>query len=389
MTLTETDIDKKILKTFDNCSEFYFPIVCQQEAKSFVKALFNDGVSKETLCEEVNECETTFTSWTNGLAKSGVGRKVIKRINKPLENYLWTSLELEELNRDVHKEIERIKDTKNTRLKVQKRILMGKCDYLLKQASTKSGGEKFYNQNVPKNEEDFKNIKLKKVGRTDLYEDKNEAHKENGEGNGKRNDKAREEEDEDDTKNVCVPIKDLIANFNQNSLKKESSASESGSTKSDDFEYLPKNCLKNYEQNQNASLVENNSNTATKNETNDSEVELRENDLPQEPCDENAGDLTSNYLYVFSDSSSCSGSPVRSHRFKVGLTECPMEELKRASQFNLDIKLISATAVCKPQKVLQALQLHMQEFKMKDNWYFCPLSKIIQSTSEAINQNAT
>ena len=515
------DLDKEILRTFDMRSEFFFPIICQEEAKSFVKALIVSGVSCACLCAELQEPEGTFMSWKNGLARSGVGKKMVRRINQPLERYLWSLGELEELERDVHKEVERIRDTKNARLKVQERIVQGRkgtskegvrkkvSNFVgMKKAVGMDGKDGRATRKVSKVKnwsskaacwageddkgEDFTMIKLKKVGRPDLYGD--EKGSEKGEEEDKEEDKKEDKEVKRrserkaerraqsrhvalENNDACVAVKDIIANFNNNSnddnntdYNNDDSSINNGNNNSNNDnsninngDYNSNNDNSNINNGDNSSNNSNNDDVYSETESSEESVKMAEcqsdkpldeeeeeeeeeddddddddddgddddDDDEEEKEEENeeeenekenedneeekeekedkeeeeegneekeankhvsqgskahaaaSDDKPCDFLYVLSDSNSCSNSPVRKHRFKVGVTECPEEELKKASQFNLDIKLISATAVCRAAEVLEALQRVLQDCRMegKDDWFFCPLPRMLQCTS--------
>ena len=83
MTLT---IDEGILQVFEEQEDqFYFPVISQKTARSFVKALHAKGLSYEDLCKEIDEFEHNFSAWRKGLGRVGIGRRILQRINAPLQ----------------------------------------------------------------------------------------------------------------------------------------------------------------------------------------------------------------------------------------------------------------------------------------------------------------
>lgn len=89
------------------------------------------------------------------------------------------------------------------------------------------------------------------------------------------------------------------------------------------------------------------------------------------------------FIYVFTDG--CSSSKVQ--RFKVGAVGCPYEELQRARMFNVDIKLVSATAHSSPDLVFQQIKSRLEEWKMegKEDWFLCSSTIILQTITEVVN----
>lgn len=89
------------------------------------------------------------------------------------------------------------------------------------------------------------------------------------------------------------------------------------------------------------------------------------------------------YIYVFTDG--CSSSKVQ--RFKVGSVSCPYEELQRAKMFNVDIKLVSATAHSSPDRVFQQIKSRLEQWKMegREDWFLCSSTVILQTITEVIN----
>ncbi|ESO06915.1 hypothetical protein HELRODRAFT_191242 [Helobdella robusta] len=440
------DIDNMIIKTFSDNQGIYYPIVCQREAKNFVKLMIKNGISNLTMSEEIGEPEVTFTSWKNGLNKSSVGRKVIKRINKPLEKYLWTDSELNELENELKIEIEKIKRTKAKKTRIQLKIELGrsptsktpieKSALRERRLSSKNKNQnahyymsfdeskRTFNQlcqsqtNVknissrsdfdkkteslslrlcqrgiswsgPESEnarsnaesnseifENFKTIKLRKVGRPDLYESSNDNNNNSDTNVNSNNDNDSNSNNKADNSNNC----------NDTNNQKSDKYGE-GDIISETDETMENT----------ATDVENSIANEPANDASSPNYENDDCTTPKElerqsSSDERADNPTCNeYLYVFTDSNSCNNSPIRYHRFKIGLTNCPYDELQKASEFNLDIKLVSATAVKNSGGVFEKIQSELLDclMKGKDGWYCCSLDKVLQVTGEAITWSSS
>ncbi len=84
-----SDIDHFILDVFEEHEEqFIFPLRSQNQARAFTKALHGKGVPYELLCDEIKELHQNFNAWRKGLGRTGIGSRVLTRINKPLEDVL-------------------------------------------------------------------------------------------------------------------------------------------------------------------------------------------------------------------------------------------------------------------------------------------------------------
>lgn len=110
----------------------------------------------------------------------------------------------------------------------------------------------------------------------------------------------------------------------------------------------------------------------------DSKTSIRTSLFSKETSQEQPG-----YIYVFTDG--CSSSKVQ--RFKVGSVSCPYEELQRAKMFNVDIKLVSATAHSSPDRVFQQIKSRLEQWKMegREGWFLCSSTVILQTITEVVN----
>ncbi len=85
----QRDLNELILEVFEEQEEqFYYPVNSQKQARAFVKALYTKGFDYSSLCQEISEFEHNFTAWRKGLGRSGIGKRLIARINKPLQDLL-------------------------------------------------------------------------------------------------------------------------------------------------------------------------------------------------------------------------------------------------------------------------------------------------------------
>lgn len=110
----------------------------------------------------------------------------------------------------------------------------------------------------------------------------------------------------------------------------------------------------------------------------DSKTSIRTSLFSKETSQEQPG-----YIYVFTDG--CSSSKVQ--RFKVGSVSCPYEELQRAKMFNVDIKLVSATAHSSPDRIFQQIKSRLEQWKMegREGWFLCSSTVILQTITEVVN----
>ena len=84
-----TELDDVILTVFEEVEDtFSFPVQSQKDARAFVRAVHGRGITYETLSEEIGEHLQILTSWRKSLGRQGIGEKVMKRINKPMNDLL-------------------------------------------------------------------------------------------------------------------------------------------------------------------------------------------------------------------------------------------------------------------------------------------------------------
>ena len=84
-----TELDDVILTVFEEVEDtFSFPVKSQKDARAFVRAVHGRGITYETLSEEIGEHLQILTSWRKSLGRQGIGEKVMKRINKPMNDLL-------------------------------------------------------------------------------------------------------------------------------------------------------------------------------------------------------------------------------------------------------------------------------------------------------------
>ena len=442
------DIDEIIIKTFSENQNICFPVYCQRDAKSFIKILFKNGLNGVIFSQEIGESETNFTSWKNGLSKLGVGKKVMKRINRPIEDFLWSGGELSDLEKEVKAEVNKIKSSTHKKTNISRRIELGRspttkavsekvtkkerrtkdkvvirCSFDDSKISLKSvsSSAKSPENDIPNAQieerylplrnfqrgiscpekennqefmEDFKTIKLRKTGRIDLFESDAATNnlKSGTEINNRplaiqelkqENNFSKENAANSTNENISSSIDPLIISGNSFAKDKHDTDNfgEENSKESQKCSKVDSDILEAAIYNIASSSYSETNSTAEVSQ----EIENGKNGEISEQ--EKSVDSSVDYLYVFTDSNSCNSSPVKPHRFKIGVASCPYEELKKASEFNIDIKLISATAVKNPQQVMERIQGELQVFLMKgrESWYYCPLTKVLQTTSDAIS----
>jgi len=98
-------LDELILRIFEEDDDaFYFPVKTQKEAKAFVRTLNIMGMQYLSIAQEVGEFEHNLTAWRKGLGRVGIGQRVIKRLNQPLQDLLDDE---EEYNVDLQKLLRR------------------------------------------------------------------------------------------------------------------------------------------------------------------------------------------------------------------------------------------------------------------------------------------
>lgn len=429
------DIDEIIIKTFSENQNICFPVYCQRDAKSFIKILFKNGLNGVIFSQEIGESETNFTSWKNGLSKLGVGKKVMMRINRPIEDFLWSDGELSDLEKEVKAEVNKIKSSTHNKTKISRRIELGRSPTTkgisekvvrkerqmkdkvvncrsfdgskisMKSVSSPAkntendvtnvqsderylplrsfqrgiscpGPEKENNQEFV---EDFKTIKLRKTGRIDLFE--SDAVANNLKSDTEINSRpfvTVELKQEDH-----FPKENADNSSSQNSNCLIDPLINSGNT----FATVIHNNDNLEDENSKDSEKRSSSSYSETNFTAEVTQEIENGKAGEIFEQEKSVDSSVDYLYVFTDSNSCNSSPVKSHRFKIGVASCPYEELKKASEFNIDIKLISATAIKNPQQVMERVQEELHVFLMKgrESWYYCSLAKVLQTTSDAVS----
>lgn len=89
VTSEDLVLDEVILQVFEESSEtFHFPVTSQKDARAFVKALHQKGLSYDSLSHEIKEPEQNFSAWRTGISRSGIGNRVLERINRPLQDVL-------------------------------------------------------------------------------------------------------------------------------------------------------------------------------------------------------------------------------------------------------------------------------------------------------------
>ena len=141
--MTDLELDHIILDIFDAQSEeFFYPITTQRVARDFVQALRSKGVSFEILYMATGEIQPNFDAWRRGLGRSGIGRRMIDRINRPINALLMSGNENESdeeelkmaeiienvLIKDMTSNCNVIKDTMNTRMSGRKEETRSTCD---------------------------------------------------------------------------------------------------------------------------------------------------------------------------------------------------------------------------------------------------------------------
>ena len=87
--MVNLDLDEAILQIFEEKEDvFHWPVKSQKDAKAFLKALSGKGVKHEVVYSEIGEYEHNFTAWRTGLGRQGIGKRVIDRINQPVQEVL-------------------------------------------------------------------------------------------------------------------------------------------------------------------------------------------------------------------------------------------------------------------------------------------------------------
>lgn len=87
VTTSNISLDYASMQLFEE-EQFYFPLNSQRDARAFVKALALKGYGLKDLCAEIGEPEPNITSWRKGLGRSGIGKSIIERINRPYQEML-------------------------------------------------------------------------------------------------------------------------------------------------------------------------------------------------------------------------------------------------------------------------------------------------------------
>lgn len=94
---SESSLDKQILKIFEDQEEkFSFPLTTQKQARDFVRLLNHQGFNYELLSEEIGEKSEVFRGWRLGSGPDAIGRRILMRINKPIQEAMCCDFETEE-----------------------------------------------------------------------------------------------------------------------------------------------------------------------------------------------------------------------------------------------------------------------------------------------------
>lgn len=94
---SESSLDKQILQIFEDQEEkFSFPLTTQKQARDFVRLLNHQGFNYELLSEEIGEKSEVFRGWRLGSGPDAIGRRILMRINKPIQEAMCCDFETEE-----------------------------------------------------------------------------------------------------------------------------------------------------------------------------------------------------------------------------------------------------------------------------------------------------